>query len=138
MTVPSTIEPLEPTSEALHNIRDREATARLELEECRHERERMAVHMLRAGTANRMVHDTLNIPYNRISELRVLCRLPAERRDLAAAVLRAAGQTSDKDEIAKIAGVSKRYVYTVLGEDAPDAIEAARDLGRAIKGGMTS
>jgi hypothetical protein len=39
----SIIIPLRPTREALHGLRDREATARLELEHCRHDRPADAV-----------------------------------------------------------------------------------------------
>lgn len=130
------IEPLVPSSAILHNLRDRETTARLELEECRLERERMAVHMLREGATNRMVHELLALPYNRISEMRVIYGAPVVVKDLRASVLRHAQDTSDKAEIAMRAGVSERYVYQVLGEPAPDAIETARDLAKSIKAGL--
>lgn len=127
MTTPADqIEPLEPSSDLLHEIRDREAVARLEIERCRKQREAMAAWMLLDGSTSRVVSDVTGVHYNRLSVIRTAIGAKQINVDRARLVFKAAQETDDVGEIAKIAGVSPGYVYQLLHDEPVDALQLAR------------
>jgi hypothetical protein len=130
------IVPVQPTREALHALRDREATARLELEECRHAREAMAVWMLQDGASVRTMRDVLDLTHNRIAALRrAVGAYPPVVEDRAARVVRIAAELGSDNvaAIARRAGASLSYTYRVLHEEPADAIEQAKMNGARVR-----
>ena len=130
------IVPVQPTREALHALRDREATARLELEECRHAREAMAVWMLQDGADVRTMRDVLDLTHNRIAALRrAVGAYPPVVEDRAARVVRIAAELGSDNvaAIARRAGASLSYTYRVLHEEPADAIEQAKMNGARVR-----
>ena len=128
--------PVQPTRDALHALRDREATARFELEECRHEREAMACWMLLDGSSVRAIRATLDLTHNRIADLRrVVGAFPPIEDDRAARVLRFAMElgTDNIAVVARRAGASLSYAYRVLHDRPADAIEQARMNGAKVR-----
>lgn len=132
----SIIIPLRPTREALHGLRDREATARLELEQCRHVREAMAVWMLHDGADVRTMRDVLALTHNRIAALRrAVGAYPPMEEERAARVLRVAAELGSDNvaAVARRAGASLSYTYRVLHEKPADAVTQAAMHGARIR-----
>jgi hypothetical protein len=132
----SAIVPVRPTRETLHSLRDREATARLELETCRHVREAMAVWMLHDGADVRTMRDTLNLTHNRIAALRrAVGAYPPIEEDRSARVLRVAEEIGADNvaAVARRAGASLSYTYRVLHDRPADAVAQAAMHGARIR-----
>ena len=130
------IVPVRPTTEALHHLRDREATARLELEECRHLRERMATWMLLDGADVRTMRNVLSLTHNRLAQLRrAVGAYPPVEEDRAARVLRVAGEIGSDNvaAVARRAGASLSYTYRVLHDRPADAVAQAAMHGAKIR-----
>jgi hypothetical protein len=137
----ASIKPQRPTRDALHLLRDREANARLELEECRHAREAMCVWMLKDGASVRTMRDVLDLTHNRIAVLRRACGAhPPAVEDRAARVMRIAGDLGSDNvaAVARRAGCSLSYAYRVLHAGPADAIEQARMNGAKVRERLTS
>jgi hypothetical protein len=132
----SAITPVRPTREALHSLRDREATARLELEQCRHVREAMAVWMLHDGADVRTMRNVLDLTHNRLAALRrAVGAYPPMEEDRAARVLRVADEIGSDNvaAVARRAGASLSYTYRVLHDRPADAVAQAAMNGAKLR-----
>jgi hypothetical protein len=133
----SAIVPVRPTREALHSLRDREATARLELEHVPprprgHGRVDAPRRRRRADHARHV----LDLTHNRLAALRrAVGAYPPMEEDRAARVLRVADEIGADNvaAVARRAGASLSYTYRVLHDRPADAVAQAAMNGAKLR-----